>query len=139
MPIDAKEMTELRARLRTDAAYARTALGCLSYSVVLLRIFDHRFYSIGLMYLILACLLYICDLARRRKSHLDFADAVKGDVGPRRWDDDDIRPPGLARSRKDSTNRVFGAPFRTAGWIVLAVTVVVASVEIALLVLLLRI
>lgn len=91
------------------------------------------------MYVILACLLYICDLARRRKSHSEFADAVKGSLGPRRWDHADIYPPGQ-RTAADANarGRIFGAPFTTAGWVVIAVTMVVAGVELALFVLLLR-
>lgn len=44
MPIDNAELVELRARTRTDASYSRTALGMLSYSVIILKIFDRRFY-----------------------------------------------------------------------------------------------
>jgi len=137
MPIDAQEMTELRARLRTDVAYSRTALAALSYSVLVLKVFDHRFYSIGLLYVVLACLLYICDLVRRRKSRSEFADAMKANEGSQRWDDADLHPSmGPAKNPRD---RIYGAPFSTAGWVVIAVTVLVACVEISLFALLLRI
>ncbi|KAG8933641.1 hypothetical protein FRC02_011464 [Tulasnella sp. 418] len=44
VPIDMAEMVELRARTRTDASYARTSLGTLSYSIIILKLFDRRFY-----------------------------------------------------------------------------------------------
>lgn len=60
---------------------------------------------------------------------------MKGSEGPRRWDDADLHPPN---GRMDPRHRVFGAPFQTAGWVVIAVTAVVAGVEFALFALLLR-
>lgn len=42
------ELTDLRAAQRTfDMAYARTALGELAYSVVVLKLFQEEFYYIG--------------------------------------------------------------------------------------------
>lgn len=91
-----------------------------------------------MLFLILACMLYLCDLVRRRKSHQDFADAMKGSAGgPSRWDEPDLHPPEGSPT-KDPRGRVYGAPFVTAGWVVIAVTVVVAVVEISLLGLILR-
>lgn len=51
---------ELRARQRTfDGAYTRTAIGTLGYTIVVLKLFDERFYrsaSLKLKYLIFVCL-----------------------------------------------------------------------------------
>ena len=44
-PIDSAELVELRARQRTfDGAYTRTAMGNLSYSILILKLFNRRFY-----------------------------------------------------------------------------------------------
>jgi hypothetical protein len=43
--IDDAELVEIRARQRTfDGAAYRTAMGTLSYAVVVLKLFDQRFY-----------------------------------------------------------------------------------------------
>ncbi|KAG8993863.1 hypothetical protein FRB90_000579 [Tulasnella sp. 427] len=140
-PIDNAELVELRARTRTDASYSRTALGMLSYSVIILKIFDRRFYRTAL---------YLCAVIRRRKSRHDFADSIKGHPSGR-WDENDLHPPrmddetgtgGAAARKKDASivrKRIFGAPFVTAGWVVVLVTGIVATIEVALLVLLLAI
>ncbi|QRV84068.1 hypothetical protein RhiJN_26129 [Ceratobasidium sp. AG-Ba] len=131
-------MVELRARGRTfHGAYARTALGNLGYSAVVLKLFDKRFYRIGLLYVILAVLLFILSVIRRRHSRHDFSDYY-ADCG--RFDGvhstnehhhDDARP---SAPRK----RIFGRPFVTAGWVVVILTAVVAIIEITLLVFLLE-
>ncbi|KAG8993569.1 hypothetical protein FRB94_005350 [Tulasnella sp. JGI-2019a] len=63
---------------------------------------------------------------------------VKGSDGPRRWDYADLHPSD-AEPVKNPSDRIFGAPFTPAGWIVLFVTAVVAGIELSLLVFLLRI
>lgn len=121
-PIDNPELVEIRARQRTfDGAYARTAIGSLAYSLVFLKLFDSRFYKIGLVFLVLAVMLAILAFLRNRRSYHDFADQN--------------RPVATT----ENGARVFGRAFVTAGWIVVAVTAVVGVVEIALLVLVLKI
>ncbi|KZS95681.1 hypothetical protein SISNIDRAFT_452339 [Sistotremastrum niveocremeum HHB9708] len=121
-PVDHAELVELRARQRTfEGAYARTAFGTLSYAILVLKLFDRRFYKIGLLYTILSAMLALLAFGRSRHSQHDFADEHRPD---------------------DSTGgrgRVFGRPFVTAGWVVVAVTFVVATVEIGLFVLVLNI
>ncbi|KDQ16416.1 hypothetical protein BOTBODRAFT_64758 [Botryobasidium botryosum FD-172 SS1] len=141
-PIDASELVELRARDRTfNGAYARSALGNLGYSVVILKLFDQRFYYIGLLYVILAGFLFLLSILRRRHSRHDFSDRYGVVAG--RWDGDTIEGE-VAQSRArdssvDSTcRRIYGRPFVTAGWIVVAVSLVVAAVEVGLLVLILN-
>ena len=47
-PVDNAELVELRARQRTfDGAYARTALGQLCYAIVILRLFQPKFFYVG--------------------------------------------------------------------------------------------
>jgi hypothetical protein len=74
-------------------------------------------------------LLYVVSFIRARHSRHDFADQYRDD-------------PAISKNATPTVGqmnkRVFGRPFRTAGGIVLLVTAIVASVEIALLVLVLR-
>ncbi|CCA71289.1 hypothetical protein PIIN_05228 [Serendipita indica DSM 11827] len=122
--MDRAEMVELRARMRTfDQVYIRTAVMNLGYSIVILKLFDRRFYRIGLLYAVLGALLYFSALARRRHSNHDFADPPT---------QDEVHSIGVAQG----SHRVFGRPFRTAGNIVLVVSVLVASMQITLCVLL---
>ncbi|KAJ7271076.1 hypothetical protein C8J57DRAFT_1320616 [Mycena rebaudengoi] len=135
---DLTELVELRARQRTfHGAYGRTALSNLGYSLTILRLFDPRFYRIGLLFAILGAALYVLAFLRARHSRHDFADFEKPeDAGPTPY-----RSGGRAviKTKGQDTARVFGRPFITAGWIVIAVTAVVAGVEIGLLVLVLKI
>ncbi|EJT97205.1 hypothetical protein DACRYDRAFT_85218 [Dacryopinax primogenitus] len=116
---DIPEQVEIRARLRTfEGSYSRTALACLGYSVLVLKLFDIRFYRIGLLYVILSLLLLLVQFQRRRNARHDFADqysrARLTDPGPQGKD------------------RIWGREFRTAGWSVLLVTLIVGIVEVAL-------
>ncbi|CCA71288.1 hypothetical protein PIIN_05227 [Serendipita indica DSM 11827] len=123
-PLDRAELQELRARMRTyDQAYIRTAIMNLGYSVVVLKLLDTRFHRIGLLFSALGAVLYMCALARRRHSNLDFADQ---------------EVPQEARSPVSSLHgsRIFGRPFRTAGNVVLLVSLLVTSTHITLFVLL---
>lgn len=146
LAVDTGELVELRARQRTfDNAYLRTGLLNLSYSAVILKLFDGRFYNskhtiplrrnqyfrsdtlflpVGLLYAVLAALFLITAYIRRRHSNRDFSDqarAAQEALHP---------PPGSAR--------VWGRPFTTAGWVVAQVTIIVVSMQVILFVLLLR-
>ncbi|PCH43187.1 hypothetical protein WOLCODRAFT_138232 [Wolfiporia cocos MD-104 SS10] len=128
-PDDINEIVEIRARQRTfDGAYGRSALGNLGYSLTILRLFDKRFAKIGIVYAILAGLLYVLAYFRHQHARHDFADRYK----ERAYEH---AIPTIGQHGK----HIFGRPFVTAGWIVAAVAVVVAVVEIALLVLILTI
>ncbi|TFK29115.1 hypothetical protein FA15DRAFT_664430 [Coprinopsis marcescibilis] len=126
---DVNELIELRARQRTfHGAYSRTALGSLGYALTILRLFDPAFHRIGLLFAILGALLFIVAFLRARHSYHDFADRSK----EARLLDKAIKTVG------QESSRIFGRPFITAGWIVVTVAALVAAVEIALLVLVLR-
>ncbi|KAK0477137.1 hypothetical protein IW261DRAFT_1401400 [Armillaria novae-zelandiae] len=128
---DMSELVELRARQRTfHGAYSRSAMGNLGYALTILRLFDHRFYKVGLLFAILGCLLFIIAFLRSRHSQHDFADPQEPE--PQAGSSE-------AETVGQENTRVFGRPFITAGWIVLAVSGVVAAVEIGLLVLILQI
>ncbi|KZT52303.1 hypothetical protein CALCODRAFT_459404, partial [Calocera cornea HHB12733] len=117
---DLPEQVEIRARLRTfEGAYSRTALASLGYSVLVLKLFDRRFYRIGLLYVILSLLLLLVQFQRRRHARHDFADQFR-----------ELSDPSVPSSPK--RERVWGREFKTAGWSVVLVTVIVGAVEIAL-------
>ncbi|KAF5381513.1 hypothetical protein D9757_008155 [Collybiopsis confluens] len=142
---DINELVELRARQRTFyGAYFRTALGNLGYSLTILRLFDSRFYkskrsipfiqsigitlflSVGLLFLILGALLFVISFLRDRHSRHDFADLPTPN---HEYDTADV-----IQTVGQKGSRIFGRPFVTAGWIVIAVAGVVLAVEIGLLV-----
>jgi len=72
--------------------------------------------------------MFILAFLRARHSRHDFAD---------RWKEQPKYQHPMATVGKEG-ERIFGRPFVTAGWIVLAVTCVVAAVEIGLLLLVFR-
>lgn len=162
---DVNELVEVRARQRTfNGAYARTALGNLGYSLTILKLFDRRFYRsahflialaelqpstytlvlqpVGLLYAVLAALLFVCSYLRSRHSQHDFADKYKPSSSDETCDGSKAqtqsRPLRIIKTKGQENKQNFGRPFVTAGWIVLAVAGVVAAVEIALLVLILK-
>ncbi|KAK0216229.1 hypothetical protein IW262DRAFT_1496206 [Armillaria fumosa] len=152
---DMSELIELRARQRTfHGAYSRSAMGNLGYALTILRLFDHRFYKVGLLFAILGCLLFVIAFLRSRHSQHDFADPQEpepqAESSETEVDGDSVHTHVNAESPNapskipiqtvgQENTRVFGRPFITAGWIVLAVSGVVAAVEIGLLVLILQI
>lgn len=65
--VTVSELTDFRAMQRTyDLAYSRTALGELSFAVLVLKVFQPRFQVIGLLYTLL-CLGHVAVAAWRRK------------------------------------------------------------------------
>ncbi|KAH9837770.1 uncharacterized protein C8Q71DRAFT_754380 [Rhodofomes roseus] len=124
-PEDVDEIIELRARQRTfDGAYARTALVNFGYALTILRLFDKSFARIGLVYTVLGVALTAISFFRHRHARHDFADVHRKET----WQD-------AILTVGQTGQRNYGRPFVTAGWIVVAVTLVVAAVEISLLVL----
>jgi hypothetical protein len=87
------------------------------------------FNPVGLLYAVLAGLLYVLSFLRMRHSRHDFADEYR---------DDATISKGAIPTVGQENGRIFGRPFKTAGSIVIAVTTVVAAVEVALLVEVLR-
>lgn len=83
---------------------------------------------VGLLFAVLGGILFVISFFRSRHSIHDFADRHK---------ESHLLDNAIQTKGQEGT-RIFGRPFVTAGWIVVQVTVVVAAVEIALLVLILR-
>ncbi|KAI6002231.1 hypothetical protein F5J12DRAFT_224405 [Pisolithus orientalis] len=129
--IDLIELNELRARQRTfDGAYRRTALACLGYALTVLRLFDVRFYKIGILYLVLAILLFILSYVRARHSRHDFADRSSEKLST-------LYKQAIPTVGQEDA-REFGRPFVTAGFDVALIAVVVFAVEIAILALIIE-
>ncbi|EIW76643.1 hypothetical protein CONPUDRAFT_84609 [Coniophora puteana RWD-64-598 SS2] len=124
---DLQEMNELRARHRTfDGAYRRTALANLGYALTVLRLFDMRFYKIGILYLVLSAFLFLFEYIRGASARHAFSDSSESDA--KLWE--------LAQPTKGQENaREFGKPFVTAGASVLIVAGLVAATEICVIVL----
>lgn len=72
---------------------------------------------------------FVLAYMRQRHSLHDFSDSARTHLS--------FTNP--TRTVGQSGKRVFGRPFVTAGWIVVAVTVVVAAIEVALLVLIFQV
>jgi len=79
---------------------------------------------VGLLYAALAGFLFILSFLRARHSRHDFADRDK----EARLDQLQV-----IKTKGQEGKRVFGRPFVTAGWMVVAVSVLVATVEVCLL------
>ncbi|KAJ3973619.1 hypothetical protein EV361DRAFT_947773 [Lentinula raphanica] len=141
---DLNELVEIRARQRTFyGAYFRTALGNLGYALTILRLFDSRFYRIGLLFTILGALLFVLSFLRDRHSRHDFADPRGSSIGRHssyisRALYGSYEPEDIIQTVGQKGTRIFGRPFVTAGWIVISVAFVVFAVEIGLLVLILK-
>jgi len=144
---DINELVEIRARQRTfHGAYSRTALGSLGYALTILRLFDTRFRKskfesfffpltfrpglctvlVGLLFAALGAFFLFTSFTRARHSAHDFADC---------HEEADTPHQGMPSVGQEGRN--YGRPFVTAGWIVIQVTVVVAALEIAMLILIL--
>jgi hypothetical protein len=130
-------------------------LSNLGYALTILRLFDPRFYRsqlllfpflyagylphvlVGLLFAVLGGALYVLAFMRARHSRHDFADYDKPESSESSMTSRTHRD--VIRTKGQENTRIFGRPFVTAGWIVIAVATVVASVEIGLLVLVLKI
>lgn len=82
--------------------------------------------TVGILYTVLACLLYAIAFLRQKHSLHDFADSRLNNFAS-------LKTP--VQTVGQAGKRIFGRPFITAGWIVVILTVIVAAVEIGLMVL----
>jgi hypothetical protein len=102
--------------------------------------------SVGLVYAILSAMLSVLAMVRRKHSNHDFSDEHKESSNSNHLNQIQMQPyiaDHVRQNREEAPGtlpekRVFGRPFVTAGWIVIALTAVVGSVEGALLVLIAR-
>jgi len=122
-PFDIAELVEIRAHQRTfDNSYKRMTLATLAYGVVVLKAFDKRFYTVGLLYTVLSALCALLAYSRRRHWCRWFSDQAMESC-----------------SSSNGTARFWATPFVTAGWLVLCSSIAVIGAEFALLVILLHI
>ncbi|KAG7664609.1 uncharacterized protein J8A68_001834 [[Candida] subhashii] len=62
---------DIRAHQRTyEGAYTRTAIGCLSFSILIIKLFSKEFLPIGTIYTIYGCLVYFIGVYK--SSRVDF-------------------------------------------------------------------
>jgi len=156
---------DLRAAQRTfDGAYARTALGQLSYAVVILRLFQNEFYFVGIAYVVLAIGLLMLSVMRYKLT-MESPEETHDDPEPEQPQQphrsDGARPRSAAypsfassltatfrrRHRRTSSSGIehdyrtapkINDVFRTAGDVVAIATAFTLVLLIALLVLVLR-
>jgi hypothetical protein len=156
--INHDELTDLRAYQRTfDGAYTRTALGQLSYAILILKLFEKDFYWCGLVYTALAAQLifigaYRYNLATSnvdRWKHINLTSrGVHVHDGHHRRDGEtladhpDVQQEGNAGGNSDVQHvghqSLFRQTFRTAGAVVALATIGTLLLEIALAVLVVR-
>ena len=56
---------DIRAHQRTyEGAYTRTAVGCLAFSILLIKVFSKEFLPLGTIYTIYGCLLYFLGVVK---------------------------------------------------------------------------
>lgn len=151
--IDHDELTDIRAYQRTfDGAYTRTALGQLSYAILILRLFERDFYWCGLIYTILAVQLIFVGMYRYNL-------AIKNDD---RWKDVNVKmipvpndtvrasaalsqpdngatiSASVANNTHAAHRPLFRPTFHTAGNVVALATAGTLALELTLMVLVFR-
>jgi len=126
------ELTEKRARQRTfEGAYARTALSNLAYALTILRLFDRRFFKIGLLYSAMAVLILLCAYIRTRfvtlrqgpQSDFELATEACQQL---------LTSSRAIRTVGHENKRLIGPAFVSAGRVVVLVALVVAATELTL-------
>ncbi|SPO27052.1 uncharacterized protein UTRI_10514_B [Ustilago trichophora] len=155
-----RDLLDYRAVQRTfDGAYARTALGQLCYAIVILRLFQPKFFYVGLVYAVLGMGFIPVAIFRYRMAVSNAERVVAMEVvEPQQPAQDVAQPSPITQSDQTqhlsqpgnehpSPVNITPAPvqtvlrksFVTAGSVVAAATAFVGLVEIALLVLILRV
>ncbi|SPO27397.1 uncharacterized protein UTRI_10514 [Ustilago trichophora] len=155
-----RDLLDYRAVQRTfDGAYARTALGQLCYAIVILRLFQPKFFYIGLVYAVLGMGFIPVAIFRYRMAVSNAERVVAMEVVEPQQPSQDLAQPS-PKTQSDQTQHlsqpgdadpspvnhtpapvgtVLRESFVTAGSVVAAATAFVGLVEIALLVLILRV
>ncbi|RIA95952.1 hypothetical protein C1645_756440 [Glomus cerebriforme] len=77
LSLNDSELVEIRARQRTfEGAYWRTCLSSFGFALIILRIFEKEFFSIGLIFVAFGGAM-LCISALRRRNNLDIFDKSK--------------------------------------------------------------
>ncbi|KAE8187204.1 hypothetical protein CF336_g6662 [Tilletia laevis] len=156
---------DLRAAQRTfDGAYARTALGQLSFSVVVLRLFQSEFILVGIAYVALAIGLFVLSIWRYKLTMQSPVETVDDQYALQQRHQDRHPPQRLQPSAAATTTPTvaqdppsqrtrhrhagsvdtstrppkLNTMFRTAGDVVAVATAFTLALQIALLVLVFR-
>lgn len=121
---------DIRAHQRTyQGAYVRTVIGCLSFSLLVMKLFSREFMSIGVVFQVYSLVICIIGYSRANNMDLYFIDFGRDD-----WYKD-----YLSESEHDEDghyevdNKFY---FKTSGNYVLWLSVITASCYIVLIVLL---
>jgi len=155
--INHDELTDIRAYQRTfDGAYTRTALGQLSYAILILRLFERDFYWCGLIYTILAVQLIFVGMYRYNlaiKNDDRWKDvnvkmiSVPNDANeanapsmqrPTSTNDGPVVSASIANNSHAAHRSLFRPTFRTAGNAVALATAGTLILELTLMVLVIR-
>ncbi|KAH9818720.1 hypothetical protein DFH28DRAFT_1123056 [Melampsora americana] len=117
-------MIEWRARQRTfDGAYLRTSLACSIYALMIIRLYSKEFDKVGLIYALLSFVLLIFIYVRRKRLNHDLSDEY---VKP--TSDEEQRP----------RQKIWGREFRTAGDVIMILSLIVLGIQIALIAIILK-
>ncbi|PWN36317.1 uncharacterized protein FA14DRAFT_54081 [Meira miltonrushii] len=154
--INHDELTDIRAYQRTfDGAYTRTALGQLSYAILILRLFERDFYWCGLIYTVLAVQLifvgmYRYNLAIKNDDRWenvnvkmvsvpnDTIDASEPSTQQPAPDNSAVVSASVAYNTHAAHRSLFRPTFRTAGNAVALATAGTLVLELTLMVLVIR-
>lgn len=152
--INHDELTDIRAYQRTfDGAYTRTALGQLSYAILILRLFERDFYWCGLIYTILAVQLifvgvYRYNLAIKNDDRWENVNVkmipVPNDTEPASapsqpvLDNSAVVSASVANNSHAAHRPLFRPTFRTAGNAVALATAGTLVLELTLMALVIR-
>ncbi|KAG0683067.1 hypothetical protein C6P40_000449 [Pichia californica] len=126
---------DIRAHQRTyQGAYIRTCIGCLSFSLLVMKLFSKEFMSIGLVFQIYSLL--ICVIGYNRASNMDlyFTDFSKGD-----WYKDFMSKDGNIRDTDTINGHILVDNkyyFKTSGNYVVWLSLITLSCYIVLFILL---
>ncbi|ETS59572.1 hypothetical protein PaG_06494 [Moesziomyces aphidis] len=161
-----RDLLDYRAVQRTfDGAYARTALGQLCYAIVILRLFQPKFFYVGLVYAILGIgfipvAIFRYQMAVSNTNRFVALQVVDGHQSPAEEHAspsasnptepdgttliaphpvDSVSQPEAPISAPLASRTVLRESFVTAGSVVAGATVFVGLAEVALLVLILRV
>ncbi|PWY97620.1 hypothetical protein BCV70DRAFT_48308 [Testicularia cyperi] len=156
--LNERDLVDYRAIQRTfDGAYARTAMGQLCYAIVILRLFQDRFFYVGMVYAILAVGFIPVAIVRYRMAvqnedrYFELKPSATGSAQSNQGPGETLTRVQTGQSTEPANDAarptmpvrpvssVLRKTFVTAGSVVAAATTFVALTEIALLVLILRI
>ncbi|KAK3383772.1 hypothetical protein B0T24DRAFT_606216 [Lasiosphaeria ovina] len=130
--LTSNELVELRAAQRTfEGAYMRTALGQFSFALIILKIFNSDFYTIGALFAVYGAAIMLVAAYRRHEGNSQFFDRVESE--DQSFEESDGAGGSIRHLRRV---RVVKKIFRTSGNSVALLVLLSFSSYVALMVLL---